>query len=392
MEAIRVALVTSGSTDTPNGASNYTFRLANLIARRHELDLLVCNPLPDGRLQPRVNCIVLPSESHIQTIRSLKFNMALRRIDLLAYDVVWGISFDGFAMPRRSRRPAFVSNLLGVIAREWLVNARSFKPWEVGALASMPILAGAEFAAANKSSLVVTPSRYSADHSVRLYGLPPSRIHVLPNFIENSFAEKAPPPRKTAAPSVLFVGALASRKRLDILLSAWREVTAQLPSAVLHVVGRGPMESNYRRFAERRLPPKSFQFHGHIPDADLVSLYQASWASCLPSDLEGFGLVSIESQALGTPVVVSPKGALTETLLPGVTGVVAPHQTSEAFAAIILRLLSDPATCIRMGGSARDFVLDHFTETKIEPLVDNLIRTVSERTVLANPPPEPIPP
>jgi glycosyltransferase involved in cell wall biosynthesis len=74
------------------------------------------------------------------------------------------------------------------------------------------------------------------------------------------------------------------------------------------------------------------RFAGRVSDAELRSLYHHSHALVFPAN-EDFGIVPVEAAACGTPVVALDAGGSCDTVLPGVTGVLAADQSLDAFAA-----------------------------------------------------------
>ena len=96
------------------------------------------------------------------------------------------------------------------------------------------------------------------------------------------------------------------------------------------------------------------RFLGAVEHEDLADYYALADICVVPSRTETFGLVALEAQALGTPVVASAVGGLTEIIADGQTGFLVPERQSQAFADAIARLLDDPELRARMGAAARD--------------------------------------
>jgi glycosyltransferase involved in cell wall biosynthesis len=109
---------------------------------------------------------------------------------------------------------------------------------------------------------------------------------------------------------------LVPRMGISTLLRAWKLATNELPPPVLLiVVGQGPEDDSVRQLAAQLDLGESVRFSSQISDDDLVQLYRASNAVIVPSlALEGFGLVTLEALACGTPVVCSNVGGLPEAV------------------------------------------------------------------------------
>jgi glycosyltransferase involved in cell wall biosynthesis len=131
------------------------------------------------------------------------------------------------------------------------------------------------------------------------------------------------------------VSALVPYKRLDVAIEACRRLAAPLT-----IVGTGPEEARLRTLAG-----PDVRFVGWLRDEEIRTLYRSSSATLLPGT-EDFGIVPVESQACGTPVVALGHGGARETVIDGATGVLVPEPTAEAFAAGLTRATQaafDPA-------------------------------------------------
>ncbi len=77
------------------------------------------------------------------------------------------------------------------------------------------------------------------------------------------------------------------------------------------------METQLKKIVQERHLGECVRFLGYVPDRDLPSYYQAADFFVLPTrELEGFGLVILESLACGTPVLGTPVGAIPEIIGP----------------------------------------------------------------------------
>ncbi len=126
----------------------------------------------------------------------------------------------------------------------------------------------------------------------------------------------------------LVVSALVPYKRIEIAMDAC--VKAGLP---LKIVGAGPE----RGMLERQATPNT-TFLGRMPDPDLHKLYNRASVVLLPGE-EDFGIVPLEAQACGRPVVALNRGGALETVVPGHTGVLVDEMSADAFAAGIAEVL-----------------------------------------------------
>jgi glycosyltransferase involved in cell wall biosynthesis len=88
-----------------------------------------------------------------------------------------------------------------------------------------------------------------------------------------------------------------------------------IEKSLLLIGGKGFLENRLKRMVGKFALEEVIHFLGYIPDEDLPKFYQASDYFVLPTkDLEGFGLVILESMACGTPVLGTPIGAIPEVI------------------------------------------------------------------------------
>lgn len=102
-------------------------------------------------------------------------------------------------------------------------------------------------------------------------------------------------------------------------------------------------------------------FPGRLGLENLHLYYAAADVSVVPSHYEPFGLVAIEAMASGTPVVASDVGGLQFTVIPEITGLLAPVKDEAAFAESIDRILADPDWRDQLGQAGRDRVEEMFS-------------------------------
>jgi glycosyltransferase involved in cell wall biosynthesis len=121
--------------------------------------------------------------------------------------------------------------------------------------------------------------------------------------------------------SALIVSALVPYKRLDVAIDACR--IAGMP---LIIVGDGPERARLERIARGDV-----RFLGRRTNEDIRDLYRRCAIALLPGE-EDFGIVPLEAQACGCPVVALGRGGACETVVPGETGVLVDDPTAEAFA------------------------------------------------------------
>jgi glycosyltransferase involved in cell wall biosynthesis len=151
----------------------------------------------------------------------------------------------------------------------------------------------------------------SVSDSLRALALqtcPDLDIRVIPNAADTV---RFTPGSSPAEPyTVLFVGRLIPRKRVEDLLTAFRDVLERIPSARLVIAGDGPEASRLDRLAGTLGLGEAVRFEGQVQREALPDLYRRASVFVLPSEREGMPNAQLEAMASGLPVVttVAPHG------------------------------------------------------------------------------------
>lgn len=163
------------------------------------------------------------------------------------------------------------------------------------------------------------------------------------------------------------VGRLVPRKGQDKLVEALPAIREAVPGTRLLLVGGGRLAPRLER-AARRLPPGAVVLTGPISGDELASHYAAADVFAHPNrsrwgglEQEGFGIVFLEAQACGKPVIAGRSGGSPEALLDGETGLLVDGADPGDIAAAAIRLLGDPALAQRMGLAGRALVEERFS-------------------------------
>ena len=169
----------------------------------------------------------------------------------------------------------------------------------------------------------VAISHHVADRIGRYYNREASVVY--PPVDTAFFHPDGSPPERYA----LIVSALVPYKRIELAVDACRQ--AGVP---LTIVGDGPERAGLERMANG-----DARFLGRVSDTDLRDLYRRSAVVLLPGE-EDFGIVPVEAQACGRPVVALGRGGAVETVEPDETGILVSEPTVLAFAEAIDRALT----------------------------------------------------
>jgi phosphatidylinositol alpha-1,6-mannosyltransferase len=180
---------------------------------------------------------------------------------------------------------------------------------------------------------------------------------------------------------VLTVARLQKRKGHDRLIDAVGLLRDRWPSLLYAIVGEGEeRQALEARVAETGLGD-NVRFHGALADTNLIPAYQQCDLFALPNrtvegDFEGFGMVLLEAQACGRPVLAGDSGGTNEALQDGESGVIVDCTLATTLAEAIAALLDDPARCARMGASGRRWTEEHFDFDVLAPRAMQLLARV----------------
>jgi glycogen(starch) synthase len=195
---------------------------------------------------------------------------------------------------------------------------------------------------------VRTISEYTTE-LVRAAGVEPAA--QFPAFMDlEPFARNpvAPLPDK---PRALFVGVLERYKAFDLLAEAWGRVLAQVPDAVLHVVGEGTLAPRAADLL-RELPGR-VEWTPSLTPEEVSDALDYSTLLVLPSRSEGMGRVVIEAGCRARAVVGSRVGGIPDVVADGETGLLVPPGDVVALTDALVRVLSDRDLAEQLGAAAR---------------------------------------
>jgi glycosyltransferase involved in cell wall biosynthesis len=148
---------------------------------------------------------------------------------------------------------------------------------------------------------VACVSRAVAEEAMRGFGMPASKLEIVPNGVDDFFS-----PGGEEQDYVLFVGTLEPRKGLDDLLTVWPMLPPPRPRLVIcGDAGWGNVERELRALGEVELT-------GFVDNERLRDLYRGAMAFVYPSRHEGFGIPPLEAMACGAPVIATRTGAIPE--------------------------------------------------------------------------------
>jgi 1,2-diacylglycerol 3-alpha-glucosyltransferase len=144
-------------------------------------------------------------------------------------------------------------------------------------------------------------------------------------------------------PLVVYIGRVAHEKNIGFLVRMFAQVRAQVPDALLVIAGEGPARESLSAQVAALGLADHVHFAGYLDrNSELLDCYAAANVFVFASRTETQGLVLLEAMAQGVPVVSTAELGTRSVLLPESGALVVPEDTP-AFAAAVVRVLTEPA-------------------------------------------------
>lgn len=184
-----------------------------------------------------------------------------------------------------------------------------------------------DFISARRPDILISNSQNISQKVKNIYKLDSKVIYP---FASNYYFNRTTAPTLKNKNQFVLISRLEKWKRIDYVIHAF---STQLGNEMkLIIIGSG---SDKRRL--EKLSGRNVSFTGYIPRSKVAQIIASSQAMIMPQE-EDFGIVSVESQALGTPVIAYNRGGATETVIDSVTGVLFENQSANSLIKAINRM------------------------------------------------------
>lgn len=256
--------------------------------------------------------------------------------------------------------------------------------------------------AIRSADCVLANSRFTVD-LLKQAGVTEDRIEIVhpgcdverfrPISTTQDFRESVLGPHASAR-VILTVGRLVSRKGHDLMIRALPMVLKEHPDTCYLIVGSGPAKSTIEELSSQLGVRDRVIFLENVEDANLPRIYNLCDLFVMPSradlngcDVEGFGIVFLEANACGKPVIAGRSGGIADAVLEGRTGLLVSPDSPEALAEAVCLVLGNKEYAERLGQQGRQRAVREFGWGAIADRVDQIMKTVANdggRTVLNN--------
>jgi phosphatidylinositol alpha-1,6-mannosyltransferase len=185
---------------------------------------------------------------------------------------------------------------------------------------------------------------------------------------------------------VLTVGRLQKRKGHDMMIRALSAIRRSVPNVLFAIAGEGEERAELEALAHSEGVADQVQFLGEITDAQLLDCYRQCDLFALANrqvgqDIEGFGMVLLEAQSCGKPVLAGASGGTAETMRPGETGRIVDCTRPDTLAATVTELLNDSHLRTSMGHAARQWAVAQFDWSSLSRRAERLFHRAARRPI-----------
>lgn len=247
--------------------------------------------------------------------QALIFGLSTLKLLFADYDVIDCCGFPYFSL--------FPAKLSAFLKRKPLyatwheVWGRKYWQEYLGTLGILGYLV--ELLATKLPDMIIANSQHTAVQLSKSFGV--TNTVVVPNGINLKLIESIAPARGTS--DLIYVGRIVDFKNLHLIIEALARLKEQGKMLTFSIVGDGPAKKELQKLAKELNVNEQIYWHGFIEKSeDVYSYIKASRFFVLPSQREGFGIVAVEANACGKPVLTGnfPANAAKDFISPGKNG------------------------------------------------------------------------
>ena len=369
------------------GVENYLFELyLRLPAER--VDLLL--PAESGaaafdQAHPNLRVIRVPLPAGVSSVSKRALGPLLRV-------ALQRLGWPGY---RQVHCGHILTGVAGYLAQR--IWGRPYIVFTYGAELTREGLGGLKREVLHNATAVITISRYTTEHALRL-GARPGRVVVIPPGVDS--ARYRPDLDGTAIrarhhlgerPVLLTVGRLAPTaqyKGHDTVIKALPAIRRQVGDVAYLVAGTGPDQPRLEALAAEVGVSAQVIFVGYVSDEELPGYFAAGDVFVMPNRVdplgrgeatEGFGMVFLEAAASGLPVIAGNNGGARDAVIHEHTGLLLDIPDAAHVAEAAICLLTNRPLARRLGAQGRARVLREFTWDRSAARLERLITLLDQR-------------
>lgn len=305
------------------GVEARTYFVAKDLAKKHEVHV-ICTKDPNSKREENIHGIYvhrvgptveyLKAASIVTLVPRLKFIVEAIKTGIeIDPDIVDGGNFSGHLIAKeianRNRIPC-VYWYPDVFIGQWVKSS--------GIIAGPPGFLLEKFNLLRKADFFIAISNATKQKLIK-NGIPEEKISVIYCGVEKTEFQKK---NDLSENRIICISRLVKYKRVKDLIMAFYLLSKKMSNITLVIIGRGNQEDELKQLVSTLQIERRVIFKSNLKRKELTEELQRSKILCLPSEIEGFGIVTIEAAALGKPYVVSDIPVLREITKDGKGGLI----------------------------------------------------------------------
>lgn len=185
-------------------------------------------------------------------------------------------------------------------------------------------------------------------------GVSENKISIIPNGVDLSKISVHHEATRQIPYRIICVGRLSWEKGHEFLIRAMPKIRKEFPSAHLVLVGDGPLRNDLRGLVFTLSLQNFVEFKGLLSHKQTIEEIKKSTVFVCPSLAEGLGIVFIEAQACGVPVIGANVGGIPDVIQDGVNGLLVPPRDSQVIADAVKNIWWDKEFAFRLMQNAKN--------------------------------------
>ena len=222
----------------------------------------------------------------------------------------------------------------------------------------------------HKADFLWTLTKYETDFFIKKLNISPAKIILAGNGVESDFLITKTKTEKLKSDklTILYIGSLASHKRVDLLIKSFSTIYNLRSNISLIIVGQKTLFFPQIQKLYQSLPKaiqKQIHFNFNINNKELINIIDNCQFLVLPSIQESFGLVLIEALARKKAVITSDIPSLKEIVNQTKGGLIFKTDNQSDLEEKIKMLISQPKLCYQLGQNGHTYVKNNYTWSKV---------------------------
>jgi glycosyltransferase involved in cell wall biosynthesis len=209
---------------------------------------------------------------------------------------------------------------------------------------------------------IVVQNEYARKDAISGYKIPDSKIVKIFNGIIPIAGKADSEVKPDQIKSIRYLGRLDESKGVDILLQSFGMLLKKRNDVCLEIAGKGSSEDSLRQWVKDHGVEKNIIFNGYISDyKEIENFISKAYCIIVPSRMDNFPTVILESFASGVPVIASAVGGITDMIEDEKTGLLIEAENVKQLATAMLRLVSDISFRNKISHQAKEHFDNNFT-------------------------------